>query len=57
MERPPKSDDEPYEELKRWWWASYDTMLAEMSTPDRVHDVAYVEGLCGPRESDKSEND
>lgn len=51
MERPPKSNDEPYEEVKRWWWDSYDTMLEEMSTPDRVHDVAYVEAVCGPRES------
>jgi hypothetical protein len=62
LNRPPKLDDETYEEVKRWWWASYDTMLADMSTADRVHDIAFVEGVCGPRESSpvqvrKLEND
>jgi hypothetical protein len=48
MDRPPKSDDEPYEVVKRWWWASYDSLIETM-TKDGRDDIDYLETLVGPK--------
>jgi hypothetical protein len=48
MDRPPKSDDEPYEVVKRWWWASYDSLIETM-TKDGRGDIDYLEALVGPK--------
>ncbi|KAG8760380.1 hypothetical protein FRC14_003237 [Serendipita sp. 396] len=43
------TDDESYEEVKRWWWKSYETFVEDLRCTGRHDDISFVEGLVGEK--------
>lgn len=48
MQKPPSQPDQPYEDVKHWWWNQYDVMMAEFKG-ERDTDIQYLDGLINSR--------
>ncbi|KAG8835470.1 hypothetical protein FRC17_003037 [Serendipita sp. 399] len=43
------SDEESYEEVKRWWWKSYETFIDDLRATGCQDDILFIEGLVAER--------